>query len=87
MANRVNTDKFFNDLHNAEFPTDESGVELETNHKEMIKLLKRAYNWKSLENLQLVMEYLGYDDDSRSETLDGCKEIINETIEYHAAMI
>ena len=80
-------EKYFKELHDAEFPKDAHDNELETNHKQMIKLLKRAYNWKSLENVQDVVEYLGYDTDSRYETLDGCKEIINMCIEYHKELI
>jgi hypothetical protein len=75
--NRVDTDKFFKDLHDAES---------ESNHKQIVKLLKRAYKWKTLKNLQLVVEYLGYND-ARCETLKGCKEIISENIEYHVLKV
>ena len=86
MAN-TRMEKFLKELHDVEFPEDDYGIEGETNHKGMIKLLKRAYKWKSLENLQMVIEYLGYDNDSRYDSLEGCKEIINENIEYHKEMM
>lgn len=73
-------DKYFEELHLAEFGDDESGIE--ENPREFKKLLKRAMTWKSFENVQAVVEYLGLDDgeDSRLESLEGCKELIGECI-------
>lgn len=70
--------KFFEELHNAEFGNEE--LEIEEDPKEFIRLLKRAMKWETLENLQLVCDYLGYEDDERYETLEGVREIISENI-------
>ena len=72
--------KYFNDLHRAEFGNDE--LEIEPDTKEQVKLLKRALKWKSHANLEYLCEYLGAESDERVDTLDGCKEIIREDIEY-----
>lgn len=72
--------KFFEELHQAEFGNDD--LDLQSDEKEFIRLLKRAVQWESHENLQLVCDYLGLDDDDRYETLEGVREMISETIEY-----
>lgn len=71
--------KFFEELHLAEFGNEEKDIKADD--KEFIRLLKRAMKWETLENLQLVCDYLGFEDDDRYETLEGVKEMINETIE------
>ena len=72
--------KFFEELHHAEFGNEELGIEEDP--KEFIRLLKRAKKWESHENLILVCEYLGAEDDDRIDSLEGCKEIIEEDIKY-----
>lgn len=72
--------KFLQDLHLAEFGDEES--EIEANPREFKRLLKRSLKWKSLKNLEYVIEYLGAEDDERSESVEGCQDIIKETIEY-----
>ena len=72
--------KFFEELHHAEFGNDE--LEIQEDKKEFIRLLKRAMQWESYENLLLVCDYLGIEDDDRLDSLEGVKEIISETIEY-----
>ena len=72
--------KFFEELHHAEFGNDE--LEIQEDPKEFIRLLKRAMTWETHENLILVCNYLGYEDDDRIETFEGCKEIIGQNIDY-----
>lgn len=72
--------KYLDDLHLAEFGNDDEGIQEDP--KEFIKLLKRALKWKSFKNLEYVIEYLGAEDDERAESIEGCKEIIEESIEY-----
>ena len=72
--------KYFDDLYRAEFGDEEQ--EIEANDKEFVRLLKRALKWKSYDNLAGVCEYLGSEDDDRVETVDGCKAIIKENIDY-----
>jgi len=74
--------KFFEELYNAEFGNEE--LNIEEDPKEFIRLLKRAMKWETHENLILVCDYLGYEEDDRVETLEGAKEIIAETIEYQS---
>lgn len=78
-------EKYLQQLYAAEFESGE--YEDEANPKEMIKLLKRAYNWKNHSNLQDVCTHLGAECDDRVETIEGCKEIIMEEIEYWKAEI
>lgn len=72
-------EKFLKQLHDAEFGNEEE--EIEANPKEMVKLLKRAYKWKTYDKSYEVCVYLGAECDDRIETLEGCKEIIMEDIE------
>ena len=72
--------KYFEELHQAEFGDED--LDIQADEKEFIRLLKRAMSWKSHENLILVCEYLGAEDDERTESIEGCKEIIKEDIEY-----
>ena len=72
--------KYFDDLHKAEFESGEYNEDADP--RQMVKLLRRATNWKNYENLLLVCEYLGAECDDRTETVEGCKAIINEDIEY-----
>ena len=48
----------------------------------MVKLLKRSLSWKSHKNLEAVCVYLGAECDQRIETVDGCKAIIKEDLDY-----
>lgn len=73
-------EKYLEDLHLAEFGNDEEDIE--SNPRGFIKLLKRALKWKSFKNLEYVIEYLGAEDDERAESIEGCKAIIEETIQY-----
>ena len=77
--------KFFEELHQAEFGNDD--LDLQSDEKEFIRLLKRAVQWESHENLQLVCDYLGLEDDERYETLEGVREMISETIEIQQRRI
>lgn len=72
--------KFFEELHHAEFGNDD--LDIKADDKEFIRLLKRAMTWETHENLILVCDYLGLEDDDRIETLEGAREMIAETIEY-----
>lgn len=78
-------EKFLKQLHDAEFGNEEE--EIEENPKEVIKLLKRAYKWKTYDKLYEVCVYLGAESDDRADSIEGCKEIINEDIEYREAEI
>lgn len=77
--------KYFEDLHCAEFgykSGDPEPLYPSANPAKMVSLLRRALTWKSHKNLELVCEYLGAECDSRTSTVDGCKAIICEDIEY-----
>lgn len=74
------TRKYFDKLTLAEFGDEEQDIE--PDNKEFAKLLKRALKWKTHDRLEWVCEYLGAEEDERVETIDGCKEIIKETVEY-----
>ena len=78
-------EKFLLEMHKAEFEAGE--YEDEANPREIVKLLKRAQKWKTHDNLYDVCVYLGAETDDRIETVDGCKEIISEDIEYWKAEI
>ena len=71
--------KFFEELHHAEFGNENLG--LDEDPKEFIRLMKRAMKWESYENLLLVCEYLGIEDDDRLDNIEGVREILSETIE------
>lgn len=72
-------DKYFQDLHLAEFGDDDEGIK--ENPKEVVKLLKRALKWKTFSRLEDVCIYLGHEDDERIKSIDGCKSIIMDNIE------
>lgn len=72
-------DKYFQDLHLAEFGNEEEGIE--ENPREVVKLLKRALKWKTFSRLEDVCIYLGYEDDERIESIEGCKSIIMDNVE------
>lgn len=76
-------DKYLGDLYRAEFGDDELG--LDENPQEFVRLLKRALKWKTHANLECVCEYLGATDDDRTETVEGCKAIIKESIDNGGA--
>ena len=71
--------KYFEDLHQAEF--------VDENPREVIKLLKRAQTWKTHTRLHEVCVYLGAETDERTATIEGCKEIIQEDIDYNRGLI
>ena len=71
--------KFFEELHQAEFGNDEN--EIKEDPKEFIRLLEGALKCESDDNLLLICEYLGVEDDDRLESPEGVREIISETIE------
>ncbi len=68
---------FLNELHDAEF----GGVETEPNPAKELKLLQRALRWKSHKHLEKVCVFLGAEDDDRIDTVEGCKEIIQEDVD------
>ena len=71
--------KFFEELHHAEFGYDEK--EIKEDPKEFIRLLEGALKSESNDNLLLICEYLGVEDDDRLESPEGVRDIISETIE------
>lgn len=68
--------EFLNELHEAEF----GSIETEPNPAKELKLLQRALGWKSHKNLEKVCVFLGAEDDVRIDTVEGCKEIIQEDV-------
>lgn len=77
--------EFMDNLYEAEFGYKPNGSEPlypEPNPKQMVRLLKRALSWKTHKNLIAVAEYCIGDYDERTETVNGCKEIIREDLEY-----
>ena len=78
-------EKYFDDLHAAEFGYkcgEEQPLYPEADKRQMVKLLKRSLSWKSHKNLEAVCVYLGAECDQRIETVDGCKAIIKEDLDY-----
>lgn len=78
-------DNFLEDLHVAEFGYkygEKEPINAKEDKQEMLRLLTRAKSWKTLKNLQLVCVYLGAETDDRIDTVDGCKAIIGEDIDY-----
>ena len=72
--------KFIKDLRDAEF---RSGPYMEeSDPRKMVQLLRRAMSWKSHKNLEYLCEYLGAEADERCNTVEGCKLIIKEDLDY-----
>ena len=78
-------EKFFDELHKAEFGygyNEETPLYPKSDKAMMIKLLKRALSWKTYDNLYEVCVYLGAESDERAKTIEGCKMIISEDLDY-----
>ena len=78
-------EKFFDDLHWAEFGYrygEAQPVFPKENKRAMVKLLRRSLSWKTHKNLQAVCVYLGAECDERIESVEGCKAIIKEDLDY-----
>ena len=87
LSKRMND--FIDELYEAEFGYKPNGPEPlypEAKPQKMSSLLKRALSWKTHKNLRAVAEYCIGDYDERTETVDGCKEIIREDLEYWAGL-
>ena len=85
MAMSKTMEKYFDDLHAAEFGYrcgEEEPRYPEADKRQMVKLQKRSISWKSHKNLEAVCVYLGAECDQRIETVDGCKAIIKEDLDY-----
>lgn len=85
MAMSKTMQKYFDDLHWAEFGYRYGEVQplyLRENKRAMVKLLRRALSWKTHKNLEAVCVYLGAESDQRIESVEGCKAIIKEDLDY-----
>ena len=85
MAMSKTMEKYLDDLHAAEFGYRSDEAEPlypKADAKAAAKLLKRALSWKSHKNLEAVCEFLGAECDERIETIEGCKAIIREDLDY-----
>lgn len=85
MAMSKTMQKYFDDLHWAEFGYRYGEVQPlypKENKRAMVKLLRRALSWKTHKNLEAVCVYLGAESDQRIESVEGCKAIIKEDLDY-----
>lgn len=85
MAMSKTMEKFFDDLHAAEFGYrygEKQPLYPKADKSKVVKLLRRSLSWKSHKNLEAVCVYLGAESDERIESVEGCKAIINEDLDY-----
>lgn len=84
MAMSKTMNKFLDDLHQAEFGyryNEPAPVYPRENPEKMVTLLQKGLQYKTLKTLTPIAIYLGYECDTRIETVDGCKSIIRENIQ------
>lgn len=76
-------EKYLDELHYAEFGYyygEDKPLYPKPNPARMVHLLSLALQFGWYKNAEAVAIYLGYEDDDRIDTLDGCKSIIQENI-------